>query len=247
MKMKTHKNKMTKLFGTIAIGGGLLAASLISSAAHAACDMKTDPSGRYIPSEMLGKSRGSMVLTTLTKKGCTLEMKSVNVDTIHEYNGGKFVTKNVRSSGGVWKFDLTGSKKAVIPHEYVKANAIDETTVKMTKSLEVFTTLNADDSITLKVLFDVERAGAVVRMAVETKLHFTAGNYSAGESKDLFSGVMNTMKGDTKISVIPSKGLADSAAARNLVIAHGANWLFEAFQEEIESILGMYRLSYYRK
>ncbi len=246
------RNFISRFLGTIAVGGTIVASSMIGSAAHAACDLRqsADLSGQYIPAELLGKSNGSTSLVTITKKGCTLEMKATNVDTMYDYSGGKMTSKLVRSSGGVWKFDLSGKNKAVVPGEYIRANDINPETRKMTKSLEIFSTLNSDDSITFRAYFDVERVGAVVRMSIEARLHFFAGNVyvdtsGTGKGSTLFSGAVSM--GETKISVVPSRGLSDNAAARNLVIAHGANWLLEAFREDLDGLLGKHRFSFYRK
>lgn len=251
------KNSVTKLLGTIAIGGTLVAGLLASTSAHAAsCELADGKtlSGNYIQNSMLDKSKSSGGLTMVMKQnGCELRVTGSAIHTYMEYifdakNPSNSKTKPVtrKYPGGTWILDLSGQKKAVIPREYIQANAINEQTIKMTKSLEIYTTLEADGKLQVKALFDFDYDGTVVKVQVTTSLNFYAGNVSYAENVQKFSGHI-TSYDPVKVRVIPQPGLAENRDARARVIAYGANWFLEAFENQMSSMLRIYELSFMRQ
>jgi hypothetical protein len=254
MNMKKAKTPttLTRLFGTIAIGGGVLAASLMSSAAQAACEQTSGKtiSGIYIPAHTLDESKSdrSSVFITLKQTGCELQIKNSVVEQYLNYTpAGKFLSKTKVTNGGVWKFDLSGAKKAVIPQQYITANSNDPRSIAMTKSLEVYTKLKDDGKVHFTVLFDFEHAGAIVKMSAEADVEFSEGQTSYGFSPQKFSGSMNLVYPGFKFQIVPSAQLAEKTGARNLIIANGANWLLEALQPQINDALQATNFFFMRK
>ncbi len=243
---------MTRLLGTIAIGGGVLAATISGSAAYAACELPDGKtlSGNYVPAQALNdsKSQNAAVFITMKQNGCELSVKNSIVESYLNYTAaGKVLTKTTTTNGGIWKFDLSGVKKAVIPKQYIEANSHTPKSAAMTKSLEVYTKLKDDGKIQFTILFDFEHAGAIVKMSAEADLNTSMNQTSNPRTNQVFSGQLYMGYPGFKFQVVPSAELAERTGARNLIIANGANWILEALQHEINDALQSSNLWFMRK
>lgn len=252
-KMKnTVRTTVTKLLGTIAIGGTLAAGILASNVAQAAsCELANGKSisGTYMQTSFFNgaKSDGGAV-AVFEQNGCELRITTSSIHHYFEYDlkSGKMKSKTHKHSGGTWILDLSGEKKAIVPKEYIKANSINPTATAMTKSTEFYSKLQPDGTLELKVLFNLEHDGAVVKVQGTMPVNFYVGDLYYADTKTRFSGQISAYN-PIKFRVIPSKELAEKTGARNLVIAHGVNWFLEAFENQLSYLLRSYELSFLRK
>jgi hypothetical protein len=228
--------------------------SMFSSNAHASSCLLPDGktmSGTYVPTSLLNDSSSrTSTLVILEQNDCELKIKSSIIETYINYTtDGKLKPVTRKSSGGTWTLDLTGRKPAVIPKEYIRANNNEPESVAMTKSLEVYSTLQPDGKLALKILFDFAHAGTIVRMSAETSMEFMFGDgWSYATRPEKYSGMlrMSSYPG-VKFRVVPSNELAERTGARNLVITSGVNWLLEALEPQINSMLHSNDLSFMRR
>ncbi|CAN5598706.1 hypothetical protein BH10BDE1_BH10BDE1_20320 [soil metagenome] len=243
--------KISKVLTTLAIAA--LGSIAVVNANAASCMLPDGKSmsGTYVPTSMLSDvpSRSS-TLVILEQKDCELKIKSSIIESYINYTSdGKLKPVTRRTSGGVWKLDLTGQKPAVIPKEYIRANSNEPESIAMTKSLAVYSTLQPDGKLALKILFDFAHAGTVVRMSAETSLEFMfSENWSYGSRPEKYTGMlrMSSYPG-IKFRVVPSNELAERSGARNLVISSGVNWLLEALEPQINSMIHSNDLSFMRR
>lgn len=135
-------------------------------------------------------------------------------------------------SQGSWSLDLTGQTDSKIPQEFILDNSGDSTSAKMTQSLTVRTTLQADGSILIRALFDVEKSGIAASISAETLARFYVSNVPTS------GGIYQA----TLAPISPFKFRVVSAS--NPAIVFGANWLLEALEGDV--IYRLFPLSKFR-